>query len=46
MRNEVQNIDYNGVTGETKFDENGDAIKSFVYVKVENGKFVEVSKEK
>ena len=46
VRNEVQNIDYNGVTGETKFDENGDAIKSFVYVKVENGKFVEVSKEK
>lgn len=45
VRNEVQNIDYNGVTGETKFDENGDAIKSFVYVKVENGKFVRLVKK-
>lgn len=42
IRENVQNINYKGVTGETKFDENGNAIKHFVYVKVENGKFVEV----
>ena len=33
---------YPGVTGETKFNDIGDAIKSFTKVKVENGQFVEV----
>jgi branched-chain amino acid transport system substrate-binding protein len=42
MMTELYKMTYPGVTGETKFDENGDAIKVFTNVKVENGKFVEV----
>lgn len=41
VRNEVAKIDYEGVTGETKFDSDGNAVKNFVYVKVKDGKFVE-----
>lgn len=39
---ELYNVDYPGVTGQTKFDENGDVQKEFVKVIVEDGKFVEV----
>lgn len=42
IKDELYKMTYPGVTGETKFDENGDAIKVFTNVKVENGKFVEV----
>ncbi|SKC84870.1 ABC transporter substrate-binding protein [Maledivibacter halophilus] len=42
VKDELYKMTYPGVTGETKFDENGDAIKVFTNVKVENGKFVEV----
>lgn len=44
IRESVQKINYKGVTGVTKFDEKGDAIKEFVYAKVENGKFVQINK--
>lgn len=42
IKDELYKLDYPGVTGQTHFDSNGDAVKSFTYVKVENGKFVEV----
>lgn len=42
IREKVQNTDYSGVTGKTKFDKKGDAVKSFVHVKVKDGKFVEI----
>lgn len=44
LRDEIANIVYPGVTGETTFDENGDAVKTFKYVKVEDGKFVEIDR--
>lgn len=39
---ELYNVDYPGVTGQTKFDANGDVQKEFVKVIVQDGKFVEV----
>lgn len=42
VRDEVAKINYQGVTGNTKFDEKGDAIKEFVKAKVENGKFIQI----
>ena len=42
IKEELYKLTYDGVTGVTKFDQNGDAIKNFTKVKVENGKFVEV----
>lgn len=42
IKEELYKINYVGVTGETKFNENGDAQKTFTRAKVEGGKFVEV----
>ncbi|WP_273321921.1 ABC transporter substrate-binding protein [Vallitalea guaymasensis] len=42
IKEELAKINYPGVTGETKFDSIGDAMKVFTKVKVEDGKFVEV----
>lgn len=39
VRNEIANLEYEGVTGYTKFDENGDVEKAFTKVKVEDGEF-------
>ncbi len=39
LRDEVNNLEYNGVTGKTKFDEKGDVDKSFTKVIVKDGKF-------
>lgn len=39
---ELYNVDYPGVTGQTKFDANGDVQKEFVKVIVQDGEFVEV----
>lgn len=40
IRDAVASIEYPGVTGNTMFDEIGDAQKTFNKVKIENGKFV------
>ncbi len=42
VKDELYKMTYPGVTGDTKFDDNGDAIKKFTRVKIENGEFVEV----
>ncbi len=44
IKDELYKISYPGVTGETTFNENGDAQKTFAWLKVENGAFVEVDK--
>ncbi len=38
----LYNVDYPGVTGQTKFDSNGDVDKEFVKVTIEDGKFVKM----
>lgn len=40
LRDEIANLTYDGVTGTTKFDENGDVQKSFTKVTIKNGEFV------
>ena len=42
VKEELYNVEYDGVTGDTKFDENGDVDKEFVKVTIENGKFVKM----
>lgn len=42
IKDYLYTMEYPGVTGLTKYDSNGDAIKVFTKVKVENGTFVEV----
>ena len=37
----MQNIDFTGIAGSIKFDENGDAIKSYNFVKIENGVYAD-----
>ncbi|WP_066501400.1 ABC transporter substrate-binding protein [Abyssisolibacter fermentans] len=44
IKDELYKISYPGVTGQTTFNEKGDAQKTFAWLKVENGAFVEVSK--
>lgn len=39
IRDEIASMTYDGVTGETKFDENGDVQKSFTKIVVKEGKF-------
>jgi len=39
VRDKLAALDYKGVTGDTKFDENGDVDKSFTKVMVKDGKF-------
>ncbi len=40
VRDAVNNIDYPGITGETTFDEIGDAAKSYTKVVIQDGKFI------
>lgn len=42
IKDELYKLTYPGVTGETKYDSNGDAVKTFTRVKIQNGTFVEV----
>jgi branched-chain amino acid transport system substrate-binding protein len=43
IKDELFKMNYPGVTGPTKFENNiGDAVKSFITVKVQDGKFIEV----
>lgn len=44
LRNEINNMSYEGVTGVTKFDEKGDVQKSFTKVVVKDGKFERLNK--
>ena len=40
LRDAVNNITYPGITGETKFDEIGDATKNYTKLIVKDGNFV------
>ncbi|MGI6621218.1 MAG: ABC transporter substrate-binding protein [Bacillota bacterium] len=41
LKDEMYSVkDYPGITGNTSFDANGEAVKDVVFLKVENGKFV------
>ena len=42
VKDALYNVDYPGVTGQTKFDSNGDVDKAFVKVVIEDGKFVKM----
>ncbi|MBU5331200.1 ABC transporter substrate-binding protein [Anaerocolumna aminovalerica] len=42
VREALTGVQYPGVAGDTKFDENGDVQKEFVKVTIENGKFVQM----
>ena len=42
VKDALYNVDYPGVTGQTKFDSNGDVDKEFVKVTIEDGKFVKM----
>lgn len=39
LRDAVNNLNYEGVTGDTKFDDNGDVKKEFTKVQIKNGNF-------
>lgn len=36
-------MDYKGVTGDTKFDANGDVDKDFIKVTIKDGKFIKMN---
>lgn len=42
VKDKLYEIDYAGVTGQTKFDSNGDVDKEFVKVTISDGKFVKM----
>lgn len=42
IRDAVANMEYNGITGYTKFDSIGDAQKTFTRLIIKDGKFVEI----
>lgn len=42
VKTALYEVDYPGVTGDTKFDANGDVDKKFVKVTIKDGKFVEM----
>jgi branched-chain amino acid transport system substrate-binding protein len=44
IRDAVQNINYKGITGQTQFDEIGDASKQFTKVIIKGGRFVPYTK--
>ncbi len=43
VKNKLYEIEYPGVTGDTKFDSNGDVDKEFVKVTIQDGKFVKMN---
>lgn len=42
IKNKLYEIEYQGVTGNIKFDSNGDVDKEFVKVTIKNGMFVKM----
>ena len=42
VKKKLYEIDYKGVTGDTKFDSNGDVDKQFVKVTIKDGKFTKM----
>lgn len=44
IKNELYEITYDGVSGSTSFDDNGDALKHFNWLTIENGEFVELER--
>ncbi len=42
LRDTLANLEYTGVAGSTKFDENGDVTKTFVKLTIKDGQFVEI----
>lgn len=44
IKQAIYKMEYNGVTGKTKFDENGDVEKSFTKVVIKDGKFEKMDK--
>lgn len=44
VRDELAKLEYPGVTGDTSFDERGDATKAYTKVEIKGGEFVEVGK--
>ena len=42
VKEKLYEIDYKGVTGDTKFDSNGDVDKQFVKVTIKDGKFTKM----
>lgn len=44
VKDQIYKTTYQGVTGEIKFDENGDVDKQFVKVTIKDGKFVKMDK--
>lgn len=43
LRDALAEIEYKGVTGNTKFDENGDVEKEFIKVTIKDGKFTQMN---
>ncbi len=43
VKQKLYELEYKGVTGNTKFDANGDVDKAFVKVTIQNGKFVKMN---
>lgn len=43
VKNKLYEIEYKGVTGDTRFDSNGDVDKEFVKVTIRDGKFVRMN---
>jgi len=44
IKNELYKITYEGVSGSTQFNENGDALKTFNWLTIEDGSFVVIDK--
>lgn len=44
IKNQLYKIQYKGVAGETSFDANGDAKKTFNWLQIKDGKFVQIDK--
>ena len=43
LKDKLYKMNYKGVTGDIKFDENGDVDKQFVKVTIKDGKFVKMN---
>ncbi|MFA5527766.1 MAG: ABC transporter substrate-binding protein [Peptostreptococcales bacterium] len=44
IKDTIYTLDYPGVTGDTHFDEQGDAQKTFTWIQVQDGTFVQIPK--
>lgn len=43
VKDKLYEMDYKGVTGDTKFDANGDVDKDFIKVTIKDGKFIKMN---